>query len=134
MNVDVLLVDDDAILLMMLQKMVNKTGFHPSPGKYLNGKLAFDHIISNDNEETNFIVLLDLNMPVMNGWEFLEKLATSELKSNIYVIIVTSSVDRRDRDKADLFKSVVHFMEKPVTETKIKALMQLSEIQHLFGK
>jgi CheY-like chemotaxis protein len=132
MILDMLLVDDDAILLMMLQKMVSKTGLHPTPGKYLNGKLAFDHIIKNDDSETTFIVLLDLNMPVMNGWEFLEKINETNINSPVYVIIVTSSVDMRDRGKADSFKNVIHFMEKPVNEFKIKSLSQLPQIKHLF--
>lgn len=133
MKTDVLLVDDDAILLMMLQKMISKTGFHPSPGKYLNGKLAFDHIVKNDDSKTNFIVLLDLNMPVMNGWEFLERINDSNINSPVYVIIVTSSVDMRDRDKANAYSQVIHFMEKPVNETKIKSLAQLSQIKDLLN-
>jgi len=129
MKTDVLLVDDDAILLMMLQKMVSKTGFHPSPGKYLNGKIAFDHIVNNDDGKTNFVVLLDLNMPVMNGWEFLEKINDTNIKSPVYVIIVTSSVDMRDREKAKAFSQVIYFMEKPVSENKIKLLAELSQIK-----
>jgi len=133
MKTDVLLVDDDAILLMMLQKMISKTGFHPSPGKYLNGKIAFDHIIKNDDDKTNFVVLLDLNMPVMNGWEFLEKLEDTNLKSTVFVIVVTSSVDKRDRERASGFSQVIYFLEKPVNETKIKSLAQLPQIKDLLN-
>jgi CheY-like chemotaxis protein len=129
MRTELILVDDDAILLMILQKMIIKQGFHTSPNKFLNGKLALDYIKSNDSSDTNYLVLLDLNMPIMSGWDFLESIGKEAFHSTIRVVILTSSVDKRDRDRAAVFSHVIHFLEKPISESKIKLLSDHPLIQ-----
>jgi len=68
---------------------------------------AHDHVI----------VLLDLNMPVVSGWDFLEFFAQfeDELKSIVHIYIVTSSLDPREKSKALSNANVISFVSKPIT-------------------
>ena len=59
-----------------------------------------DYILANKDKDKVFLILLDINMPVMNGWEFLDQLNTIVIKPLVKVVIVTSSIDSADKDKA----------------------------------
>ena len=67
-------------------------------------------------EKKKYMILLDLNMPVMNGWEFLEELEKTEIASQAKVAIVTSSIDSADRKKAKEFEMVEYFLSKPLLD------------------
>jgi CheY-like chemotaxis protein len=79
--------------------------------------------MTNKNEGNIYLIFLDINMPVMNGWEFLEYL-TRESVAHVNVIMVSSSVNSSDLDKAKQFKEVVDFWEKPVTHVSFRNFMK----------
>ncbi|MCW3121853.1 MAG: hypothetical protein JWQ38_1345 [Flavipsychrobacter sp.] len=68
------------------------------------------------------ILFLDINMPVMNGWEFLERFEEldASVKSRIKVHILSSSVDKRDMERARINKNVAHYLVKPLTKETIR--------------
>ena len=76
------------------------------------------------DEESSTVLFLDINMPVMNGWEFLEKYETlnQSVKKNIKVYILSSSVDDRDIEKAHSNKNIVIYLAKPITKETILVL------------
>ena len=76
------------------------------------------------DEELSTVLFLDINMPVMNGWEFLEKYENlnSSVKKNIKVYILSSSVDDRDIEKANSNKNIVNYLAKPITKETILVL------------
>lgn len=79
-----------------------------------------------DNSRPTFL-FLDINMPIMNGWEFLEKydLLSAEIKSSIRLYILSSSVDDRDIEKANANKNIVTYLAKPITKEIIAELVSL---------
>ncbi len=115
---DVLIVDDDKVICFLVNKIVKKAGL----GKttiFHNGRTALDYLLSNNTKKNNFIILLDINMPVMNGWEFLEALNTHEVESNIHVAILTSSISESDKTQANNFTRVFDFLSKPLRQGQI---------------
>ncbi len=123
---NVLLVDDDHIFNFLSAKILQKTGIAGEINTALNGKGALD-ILNNryrDSVTIPDVILLDLNMPIMDGFTFLEAFKELNMphKDDIQIIVVSSSQDPRDIQRArDL--GVKHYMQKPITEHGLKAVL-----------
>lgn len=126
-----LIVDDDEIALLVESKILQRCGVSKVPLTFKSGKLAMEYL-SHEDTAKNFLLLLDINMPGMNGWEFLEKLQELHLQKNIYIIMVTSSIDRHDKNIAEKYNNVISFIEKPITSRNCEEIKLLPEIKHFF--
>ncbi|MGZ3778582.1 MAG: response regulator [Flavisolibacter sp.] len=72
------------------------------------------------------ILFLDINMPMINGWEFLVHYAqfSEDVKSQISIYILSSSVDERDRNMAAVNKNVKGFISKPLTIEVVRSIIE----------
>ena len=70
------------------------------------------------------VIFLDLNMPIMDGWEFLDEFGKLSEEKDIRIYILSSSVDSRDMERAKKYGMVNGFIAKPLTDAKIKELAQ----------
>ncbi len=122
MSVLYLCVDDDAITLMLNRKIIERAVPGATILTALNGSLALSRF--NDQSSDPILVLLDLNMPVMDGWEFLDRFSEelAERYTNCKVVILTSSVDPRDEERAKSYPCVIGFLSKPLSMDRVKAL------------
>lgn len=118
----VFIVDDDPIAIMILKKLIAKSNFHSAPLSFENGKLALDYFQNSYSSEDQYIVFLDINMPVMNGWEFLKAIETFAASDNTVVYLVTSSTDEADRNQAQLYPLVAEFLSKPISLSVLSEL------------
>jgi len=115
----VVIIDDDPIYVFGLQKLIEIDNFASEVKTFINGKESLEYIENSFKESLNLpdVILLDINMPVMNGWEFLDLInPLSKLyskKLNIYV--VSSSVSDEDRTRALSFSIVKDYLIKPIT-------------------
>lgn len=132
MNNELFLIDDDKFFIMMAKKMVAKCALHPSPLNFENGRLALDYLQKTYNNETVFILLLDINMPIMNGWGVLEALKEFASPKNTFVVMVTSSTDEADIKKARQSPFVVEYLTKPLVVESLNRLKEVPQLQHLF--
>lgn len=128
MKFDVIIVDDDPILLMMLKILVQQTGLHQQPKSFTKPAEALDWLSKQDTEEHHHLILLDIHMPEMNGWQFLDVLKSSNAKSKIYVALITSSIASSDKQKAKEYKEVILYLEKTITEEAVRDIKKLAEI------
>ena len=110
-----LIVDDDSIIIFIHKKLVGRCGFPVAPETYLNGREALDNLIASADESTHSLILLDINKPVMSGWEFLDAIQDQPFAKHMKVAMVTSSVDASDKLKAKTYSQVIGFLEKPIT-------------------
>lgn len=114
-------IDDDPITLMLFKKVVNKASFAKEIINAINGQEAItliNTINSNSIQEKKpQLIFLDLNMPVMGGWEFLDLFNTSNYfdLNNTKVIILTSTIDPEDIKKSKSYPNVIEFLSKPIT-------------------
>lgn len=115
MSFRTLIVDDDSIIIFIHKKLVGRCGFPLAPETYLNGREALDNLMSTADSSTRSLVLLDINMPVMSGWEFLDAIQDQPFAKHMKVAMVTSSVDASDKLKAKTYPQVIGFLEKPIT-------------------
>ncbi|MCO5949972.1 response regulator [Mucilaginibacter sp. RT5R15] len=69
------------------------------------------------------VILLDLNMPVMDGWEFLDEFTKVPPAKKIIIYIVTSSIDPADVEKAKQYEAISQYIVKPVTVDNLKEIL-----------
>jgi two-component system chemotaxis response regulator CheY len=114
----VFIIDDDPIHQRIAQIMISKHNLFDEYFSYTEAQKALDFLQENKkNEETlPDVILLDLNMPVIDGWDFLETFETliKEFKKNIRVFIVSSSVDEKDVLRSKSYVAVKGFISKPL--------------------
>lgn len=130
--VSVLLVDDDEINNFISIKLIKKAFANTEIMACLNGKLAIDQLVEiqeNDPEKLPDYILLDINMPVMNGWAFLDEFKRLELDvaGKCKIFIISSSVFSNDINKAKSYPLVKGFVSKPLNIEKIKELFKVED-------
>jgi CheY-like chemotaxis protein len=119
---NIFLVEDDEVDIMNVRRAFEKNHITNPLFVARNGVEALEKLRSGEVPKGRRIVLLDLNMPRMNGIEFLRELRSdSELASTPVIILTTSS---NDRDKVDAYNlNVAGFLVKPVTFVEFCELM-----------
>lgn len=112
-------IDDDPIYQIIVKKNIQKSEMFSSISSFKNGKEAIDdlHTRLENNGGPPDIILLDINMPVMDGWEFMEKmgLISAQITQQISVYIVSSSIAAEDRNKSQTYSDILGYLSKPVT-------------------
>ncbi|GAB4401240.1 MAG: response regulator [Microscillaceae bacterium] len=122
-----LVVEDDAITTLIIKKTLEK---HPSFDKIYaakNGQEALEwvqHCYAH-KEALPELILLDLNMPVMDGWEFLEAFQDLPLAQKVAVVVLSSSIDQADLDRARTYPFVKGYFAKPLTEEKLDEIIDI---------
>lgn len=116
-NKQIHLIDDDPLNNLINRKLIARIFPDAEITEDVNAKDALEKI---RNEFRPDIILLDLNMPGMNGWEFLEHF--QKLDKEITIYILTSSIDSEDYRKAERHKYVKKYIEKPLNIQKITNL------------
>jgi len=116
---EIWIVDDDNIYQIIVRKIIGKMELFSSFSSYKNGKDAIDALkkAAENNENIPDIILLDINMPVMDGWEFMDEIVAykSKLNQKIAIYIVSSSIAVQDKDKAKTYAEILGFLSKPIT-------------------
>ena len=123
---NILLVDDDSIANFLIERIVQSTGLAKNIYKALNGKEALQVFEEHSNLALPVpeVVLLDLNMPIMNGFEFLQaynKLHFDE-KNRPLIILVTSSNNPTDIERAKQL-GIKYYLTKPISADTIKGIL-----------
>ena len=108
--IKILLIEDDEITNFISKTTLGKFGFK-NVSFSLNGQEGLDYLKDNGSPD---LILLDINMPVMDGWDFLEAINSLNLYSNVPVVITTSSARPEDKLKGTTFGNIIKYMEKPI--------------------
>ncbi|MCX6206140.1 MAG: response regulator [Bacteroidetes bacterium] len=112
------LIDDDEIYIFLMKKSFVAMGVNNEVLSFLNGADAMEELIKlkNNDEILPSIILLDINMPIMDGWEFLKEFRKlhSNISQKIKVYIVSSSIANEDIEKSKTFPEIVDYLTKPV--------------------
>ena len=117
-----MLVDDDEMCLLLHKHLIKSTNFHKAPESFNGAQKALDFLVSLPDNDVPLVLFLDINMPVMNGWDLLHALQKDCFNKTVYVVIVSSSIDAADKKKAFSFSKVIDFVEKPFDEIAIEKL------------
>lgn len=118
----VLCVDDDPITLILYKKVIDKVNYSKEVKTLINGEEALEYFAYLKTESLVTppeLVLLDINMPQMDGWRFLDnylKMGYNLLFNATKFIILSSSIDPNDIDKSKQYPMVIDFISKPITK------------------
>ncbi|SCY26942.1 Response regulator receiver domain-containing protein [Nonlabens sp. Hel1_33_55] len=121
----VCIIDDDRLYVSLVSMMIKKNSFAEELLVFQNGRDALDYFakaIDDPNETLPTIILLDLNMPIMNGWEFLKKMepyANKMLERNIKLNVVSSTINPDEVNRAENHDIVHNFITKPISKDAI---------------
>src|SRR5690606_23930411 len=98
----VYVVDDDPLYIFSMKKLLKLTEFCHESQFFKNGQEALDGITPNlsNTKKLPDIIFLDISMPLMNGWQFLDQLVDLPLNKKIKIFIVSSSIDPYDMEKS----------------------------------
>ena len=135
----VLSVDDDKVTQMLNQMIFTRCGFSKTSITCMNGKEAlqfFENKITEGNLAHNLpnLIFLDLNMPVMDGWEFLNAFTayyTAAFPAT-KIVILSSTINPLEKEKALENKNVIEFLCKPLTLEMLSLLKNSSALKHYF--
>lgn len=138
----VLLIDDDETTLLLCEFIMERYDFAKEIIKCTNGQEGldyFDNYLELKNrgiEETApKLVFLDLNMPIMNGWDFLEDLYTNfpQVLPETRVVILSSTVDPQDFERSLKYDIVVDFVNKPLNQASLSHLRNNQKLKPIFS-
>ncbi|MCM8571073.1 response regulator [Gramella jeungdoensis] len=116
------IIDDDPVFVFGAKKIMELGNICNSFMVFPNGAEALNSlkpIISSKQKLPDFI-LLDINMPVMNGWDFLDEFIKIPCEKNITIYIVTSSLDPFDMEKAKSYSNVNNYLIKPINSNNLR--------------
>ncbi|MEQ9379162.1 MAG: response regulator [Imperialibacter sp.] len=124
----IILVDDDEISNFLSISLIRKIDPEIEIIPFRNGKEALDYLKNEGlSKRKSNLILLDIRMPVMNGFEFLEEIHNSDLKIKDFmrVVILSSSDNPRDLERAKSFE-VLGYINKPLKEESISTYLSLT--------
>lgn len=128
MNINsILLVDDDESTNFINSIFIKKLEIDVEVYKTLNGAEALALLKTSQIQEDFFpcLIVLDINMPIMNGWSFLEhfKNLPLSLKQKCVIVVTTVSEDQKDLIRASKNEDVKKYYQKPMSDEKFSQLI-----------
>lgn len=118
-NKIICIIDDDPIYQIITKKIINKSEIAGKIISFSNGAEAIDGLIELMNlpEQLPDIVLLDIDMPIMDGWNFMEAFERVKpmFTKEMAIYIVSSSIAISDKEKAKTFPEILGYLTKPIS-------------------
>ena len=117
------IIDDDPIFVRVVKKMMEMADFSEQVSVFPNGQIALDGLQTTLEDQYPDIIFLDLNMPTLNGWGFLDAFDNLGLPESTLLYVVSSSIDPGEKERARSYPFVQDFIEKPLTINIIKQIL-----------
>ena len=116
-NKMICIIDDDPLFIEGTKTIIDMSGIKSEYIVYYNGEDAMKALSEkiNNSEALPDIIFLDLNMPIMDGWQFLSAFSKLTLNKCVPIYVVSSSINQNDISKAKSFKCVIDYIEKPIS-------------------
>ena len=122
----VLLIEDDFIHVVITKKYLELTNRVEEVFVAENGKIAFDLMSEWYEKDKGFpdLILLDLSMPVWDGWRFLEEISKKAWTKKSSIYILTSSIRQEDQERAAFYNLQENYLLKPLNLEAVQEIMK----------
>lgn len=120
------IIDDDQIYVFGVKKLLNVAGYTKNLLVFHNGEEAIKYMTPIiGSEQMPDVILLDIDMPVMDGWEFLNEFTKIKPKLNkaVTIYMVSSSIHDEDIKRAKQYDDVADYIIKPISYDDLKRIM-----------
>lgn len=118
----IFLIDDSDIDLFVQRRLIEINNLASRVVTYNSPVNALKELESSLQAEGRNLVLLDLNMPILDGFDFLDKFNASAKAQNVKFIVLTSSSSSLDREKATKYGNVIDFISKPLNDKGLNTI------------
>ena len=122
------IIDDDDIFRFIMKKQLMNQNLADEIFTFENGEEAIEFLEENRSDEFQIpdVIFLDINMPIMDGWDFVSRFdkLKPDLPKSVVIYMISSSVDDRDIVRAKNTDLIKEYVIKPLDKEKITQLMQ----------
>jgi CheY-like chemotaxis protein len=123
-----MLIDDDEIFTYIIKKIIEESEISEQITIFSNGRDAINYLTEVAEEETLLpkVIFLDLNMPLLDGWGFLDEYIRLKPKmcKKINLYVITSSVSTYDHEKSKEYSDITDFIVKPLAKEKFISIIK----------
>jgi CheY-like chemotaxis protein len=123
----IFLIDDDPVFVFLTKRIISRTNIGCQIKVFADGELAIDRLreICADSSLLPDIIFVDLSMPVMDGWEFLNEYSAlaPNICKQIELFILSSSISPQEVERSKTYPEVADFLIKPVAKGKIAEIL-----------
>lgn len=130
-HMDILVIDDNSTSVFLTEMLLKREGFSNNIRSFLTAQDALRYIRQHLPDRAPAVIFLDLNMPVMDGWEFLDALKPheQELAHRCHIYILTSSLAVSDAQRAKEYSLVSSLIHKPIDSQMLRLIRtEMSEL------
>lgn len=120
-------IDDDEVIVFVGRRILKMAGYDGIVSHFRNGLEAITTLVERiaqkefDDESESVVILLDINMPIMNAWDFMNefKKFPENIKNKFKIAIFTSSFNPADRISASKYINIIEYINKPISSTDL---------------
>jgi two-component system chemotaxis response regulator CheY len=121
-------IDDDAVYQYTVRRNAEHAALTDRMLFFYDSEIALQYLIDHRHESSELpdVILLDINMPVMDGWAFLDEFESiaRSIDKTIHLYMVTSSIYAEDVRRASSSPLVTGYLVKPIGEQELRTVMQ----------
>jgi CheY-like chemotaxis protein len=111
----IILIDDNHTTNFLNEMVINRSGHNIEVSSFDRAINAVDFFSKAENQKNSYLIFLDINMPEMDGWEFADEYVKINTTQNNVIVMLTSSVDPRDKERALVHSAIYEYHPKPLT-------------------
>lgn len=121
------IIDDEDIIQYIVKTILHNISNDIDVLSYMNGEEALMALQKLPDTELPDVILLDINMPVMSGWQFLEEFVKtrSDSSKKVPIYILTSSTAPNDKIRSKVYKEIMGYINKPIEADTLKQIAEL---------
>jgi len=123
-----IIIDDSRIDCFIAEKIIQNSGTYSSVKSYMEATEAYEAIKSGliGDDSILTIIILDIQMPVMNGFQFVElfEQLPQEIQSKFAIFLFSSSINENDKNRLENYPSIIRFYSKPISKDTVAQMIE----------